>query len=68
MQGDPCSPVTRITWGIFFFRGRLGQSTNTEEVRSMVRLEGTYTFEAPREVVWEVLMDPHAIAKALPGT
>ncbi len=34
----------------------------------MVRLEGTYTFEAPREVVWEVLMDPHAIAQALPGT
>lgn len=34
----------------------------------MVRLEGTYTFDAPREVVWEVLLDPQAIAQALPGT
>lgn len=34
----------------------------------MVRLEGTYTFDAPREVVWQVLMDPQAIAQALPGT
>lgn len=34
----------------------------------MVRLEGTYTFDAPRDVVWQVLMDPQAIAQALPGT
>ncbi len=34
----------------------------------MVRLEGNYTFDAPREVVWQVLMDPQAIAQALPGT
>lgn len=34
----------------------------------MIKIEGSYTFDAPREVVWEVLMDPQALAKALPGT
>ncbi len=34
----------------------------------MIKLEGSYTFDAPRDVVWEVLMDPNALAKALPGT
>ncbi len=34
----------------------------------MIRLEGTYTFDAPRDVVWETLMDPNALAKAMPGT
>ncbi len=33
----------------------------------MIRLEGEYTFDGPRDVVWEVLMDPDALAKALPG-
>ncbi len=33
----------------------------------MIRLEGSYTFDGPRDVVWEVLMDPDALAKALPG-
>ncbi len=34
----------------------------------MIKLEGSYTFDAPREVVWDVLRDPNALAKALPGT
>ncbi len=34
----------------------------------MIKVEGSYTFDAPREVVWDVLMDPQALAKALPGT
>lgn len=34
----------------------------------MIQLEGSYTFDAPREVVWEVLNDPQALASALPGT
>lgn len=32
-----------------------------------MKIEGTYTFNAPREVVWEALMDPDVLAKALPG-
>jgi uncharacterized protein len=32
-----------------------------------MRLEGTYTFAAPRAAVWEALMDPDVIGNALPG-
>jgi hypothetical protein len=32
-----------------------------------VKLEGTYTFDAPREVVWQALLDPEILAKAMPG-
>src|SRR4030095_8022621 len=31
-------------------------------------LSGTFTFEGPRERVWEILHDPEVLAKALPGT
>jgi uncharacterized protein len=31
-------------------------------------LSGTFTFEGPRERVWEILQDPAVLAKALPGT
>ena len=30
-------------------------------------LSGTYTFDVEREALWKVLMDPRAIAEALPG-
>ena len=30
-------------------------------------LEGSYTFEAPRDVVWEALLDPEVLARTLPG-
>ena len=30
-------------------------------------VEGTYTFTAPRQVVWDLLQDPEVLAKALPG-
>ena len=30
-------------------------------------LSGTYTFDADNEAVWNILMDPDAIANALPG-
>src|SRR5687768_2713469 len=33
----------------------------------MVDLQGTYTFDAPREAVWSALMDPQVIASILPG-
>jgi carbon monoxide dehydrogenase subunit G len=32
-----------------------------------MRLEGTHLFTAPREAVWEALMDPGVLAGALPG-
>lgn len=32
-----------------------------------MRLEGTYTFNAPRSDVWDALMDPSVLATALPG-
>ena len=33
-----------------------------------MNLTGTYTFDGPRPVVWELLQDPVVLAKALPGT
>ncbi len=32
-----------------------------------MKVEGTKTFEAPRETVWEVLNDPARMAKTMPG-
>ncbi|HID33246.1 MAG TPA: carbon monoxide dehydrogenase [Anaerolineae bacterium] len=35
--------------------------------RDTVELNGSYTFDAPREVIWQALMDPEVLAKILPG-
>jgi len=32
-----------------------------------MKLNGEHTFQAPRAAVWEALMDPEVLAKALPG-
>lgn len=32
-----------------------------------MRIEGDYTFHAPREVVYDLLQDPDALAEAMPG-
>jgi len=32
-----------------------------------MELEGTYTFNAPRDVVWNALMDPDVLARVMPG-
>ncbi len=32
-----------------------------------MRIEGDYEFDAPREAVWEALLDPDVLSKALPG-
>ena len=32
-----------------------------------MKLEGSYTFEAPREVVWEMFLDPAVLARIMPG-
>lgn len=32
-----------------------------------MKIEGTYTFDAPQNVVWESLLDPTILAKILPG-
>jgi hypothetical protein len=32
-----------------------------------MKLEGSYTFDAPRDEVWGALLDPEVLSKALPG-
>lgn len=32
-----------------------------------MHIEGSYTFQAPREAVWDAIMDPAIMGKALPG-
>jgi carbon monoxide dehydrogenase subunit G len=33
-----------------------------------MKMEGEYTFNGPREDVWEIIRDPDVLATALPGT
>jgi carbon monoxide dehydrogenase subunit G len=33
-----------------------------------MKLEGSYTFEAPQDIVWDVLLDPVLLAQVLPGS
>jgi carbon monoxide dehydrogenase subunit G len=33
----------------------------------MIHIEGSYTLEAPREQVWPVIFDPHALMGLIPG-
>lgn len=32
-----------------------------------MKIEGSYTFKAPRERVWQALIDPKIIARSMPG-
>ncbi|HEY7316731.1 MAG TPA: carbon monoxide dehydrogenase subunit G [Candidatus Binatia bacterium] len=32
-----------------------------------MKIEGSYTFDAPREKVWQVLLDPKIMAQCMPG-
>ena len=32
-----------------------------------MKIEGTYTFNAPRDKVWQTLLDPKIIAQCMPG-
>ncbi len=32
-----------------------------------MKIEGSYTFNAPREKVWHVLLDPNTMAQCMPG-
>lgn len=32
-----------------------------------MKIEGSYSFKAPREKVWETLLDPKIIAQSMPG-
>jgi carbon monoxide dehydrogenase subunit G len=34
----------------------------------IVKLEGEYVFDGPREEVWKIIRDPEVLASALPGT
>lgn len=42
-------------------------ATEQKGVRRGLKLEGEYTFEAPRQLVWEALLDPNTIAQTIPG-
>ena len=33
-----------------------------------MKIEGQYTFDGPREVLWELVRDPNVLATCLPGT
>jgi uncharacterized protein len=35
--------------------------------RNNLKIEGQYTFNAPRERVWQVLLDPKVLAQCMPG-
>jgi carbon monoxide dehydrogenase subunit G len=37
------------------------------EEGSGLKIEGSYTFKAPREKVWQVLLDPKIMAQCVPG-
>jgi uncharacterized protein len=48
--------------------GRGGYHSGLGKRRSgHLKIEGSYTFNAPRERVWEVLLDPKIMAKCMPG-
>lgn len=32
-----------------------------------MKVEGTYTFDAPRDIVWPTILDPDVLARTLPG-
>jgi carbon monoxide dehydrogenase subunit G len=32
-----------------------------------MKIEGSYEFEAPRRLVWEMLLDPAVLGKSMPG-
>lgn len=32
-----------------------------------MKIEGSYTFKAPRQKVWEILLDPEIMARCMPG-
>lgn len=32
-----------------------------------MKLEGSYTFDAPRDLVWEMFLDPEVLARVMPG-
>jgi carbon monoxide dehydrogenase subunit G len=45
--------------------GEVAARTNQEE--GFLKIEGNYTFNAPRDRVWQVLLDPKIIAQCMPG-
>ncbi|HLG71586.1 MAG TPA: SRPBCC domain-containing protein, partial [Chloroflexota bacterium] len=32
-----------------------------------MKLDGSYSFDAPRQLVWDTLQDPEALKKCIPG-
>ena len=44
-----------------------GEAHGTQRRGDCVKIEGTYTFNAPRERVWQTLLDPKIMAQCMPG-
>ena len=41
--------------------------TTRKPRKSCLKIEGSYTFNAPRERVWQILLDPKIMAQCMPG-
>lgn len=44
-----------------------GAHPRSVEEDSCLKIEGSYTFNAPRDKVWQVLLDPQIMAQCMPG-
>ena len=60
---------------VFCGRGRVRRSTGRQieswrkisRRKIVLKIEGSYTFNAPRDRVWQVLLDPKVMAQCMPG-
>ena len=49
-----------------FERARIAKEIKRRR-RVVLKIEGSYTFNAPRDRVWQVLLDPKVMAQCMPG-
>jgi uncharacterized protein len=49
------------------YRSERRIKTTAEPEEEKLKIEGSYTFDAPRQRVWEVLLDPKVMAQCMPG-
>jgi uncharacterized protein len=54
-------------YGFVFQHGRRRRPEQPVIRRNGLKIAGQYTFNAPRERVWQVLLDPKVMAQCMPG-